>query len=178
MKKRPHYFYKFAEEGNTGKQLRAFFDECAAAQEEARKWVERQGASSYLESPDGMAGGVGLVEFENCIGKEGWEKIDTQDGTAYFYPAPESDLEKEMYALPVVSEMKLLPILSFVARTTKSGKPMPITFGTETPVIFFHHGQWYVDVPYESAAEDAERIEEREFYKKRMAATNERRFDC
>lgn len=174
MKKRPEHFYRFAEDSTVGKQLHDFFAECADAQEQARVWAEKQGAKSYYESPDGMAGGVGLVEFENCLSKEGWESMTTPDGSLLFYPAPDSALEKEMYALPVVSEMKLIPILSFKPRKTKDEKPVPFTFGNETPVLFLHYGYWYAKVPYESEAECAESIMEREFYKRKMAATNER----
>lgn len=174
MKKRPHYYYRFAKDTATGKQLQTFFAACADAQEQARVWAEKQGAKSYFESTNGMAGGVTLVEFENCIAKEGWEKMTAPDGSVFFYPAPDSPLEKEMMALPVVSEMKLIPILSFMERKTKDGRPLPFTFGDETPIIFLHHGFWYVDIPYESEAEGAERIEERAFFVRKMAATNER----
>lgn len=174
MKKRPEHFYRFAEDSTVGKHLHDFFAECADAQEQARAWAERQGAKTYYESPDGMAGGVGFVEFENCLGKEGWEHMTAPDGSQLFYPAPESALEKEMYALPVVSEMKLIPVLSFKSHKTKDGKPVPFTFGNETPVLFLHHGFWYAKVPYESEAECAEIITEHEFYKRKMAATNER----
>ena len=174
MKKRPEHFYRFAEDSTVGKHLHDFFAECADAQEQARAWAERQGAKTYYESPDGMAGGVGFVEFENCLGKEGWEHMTAPDGSQLFYPAPDSALEKEMYALPVVSEMKLIPVLSFKSHKTKDGKPVPFTFGNETPVLFLHHGFWYAKVPYESEAECAEIITEHEFYKRKMAATNER----
>jgi hypothetical protein len=174
MTKRPHYYYRFVEDGSVGKQLQIYFATCADAQEQARAWAEKQGAKSYYESTNGMAGGVTLVEFENCIAKEGWEKMTTPDGSVFFYPAPDSALEKEMTALPVVSENKLIPILSFKARKAKDGKTLPFTFGDETPIIFLHHGFWYVDIPYESEAEGAERIEERAFFARRMAATNER----
>ncbi len=174
MKNKPHYYYRFAEESNTGKQLQAFFAACADAQEQARAWAEKQGAKSYFESANGMAGGVVLVEFENCIAKEGWEKMTAPDGSVFFYPAPDSALEKEMSALPIVSEMKLIPILSLKAKKTKTGKPVPFTFGGETPILFLHHGFWYVDVPYVSEADGAEKIEERAFFVRKMAATNER----
>ncbi len=175
MRNRPHYYYRFVETSNAGKQLKAFCAECNDAQEQARAWVERQGGDSYFESPEGMAGGVSLVEFRGFIAKEGWEKQTVYDKYVYFYPEPDSQLEKEMYALPIVSEVKLISILSFKQRKAKNGKPVPFTFGDETPILFLHHGYWYIDVPYESEDADAERIEEREFFVRKMAATNERK---
>ncbi len=174
MRKKPHYFYRFAETSNAGKQLQAFFIECNDAQEQARAWVEKQGGDSYFESPEGMAGGVSLVEFKNTIAKDGWEKLTVHGEDVFFYPTPDSALEKEMYSLPVVSEMKLIPILSVKAKKTKDGKLLPFTFGEETPVIFLLCGYWYVDVPYESEDADAERMNEPDFFAQMAVATKDR----
>lgn len=167
MKKVKHY-YSAKAESETGKRLQAFMDKCAASEEQARQWAEKVGADHYYEPPVGMAGGVCAVEFKNTLSKDGWEKIDTPDGRSVFYPVSNSDIEKEMSALPVVSEMELVAILSFV------NNEKIYTFGNETPIIFLHHGLWYIEVPYPSADTTLTSITEKEFYRKRLAAVNER----
>lgn len=175
MTERPHFYYKFAVDGTVGVKLQEFMDQCADAEEKARQWVDKQGASGYYESPDGMAGGVAAVEFENAIAKEGWERSTTPKGESFFLPEADSGLEKEMYALPVVSETQLIGILALKPRKNRKGQSLPFTFGNVTPVIFKHHEYWYVDVPYESADASSMRIEEKEYYRRRMAAINERK---
>lgn len=110
--KRPHYFYRIAEESEVGKHLQTFVDRCNDVSETARQWVESQGGDTYYESPNGMAGGVSAVVFNNTIAKDGWDKEMAPDGMAYFFPKEGSDLEKEMYDLPIVSETELIGILS------------------------------------------------------------------
>lgn len=154
-------------------KLQDFMNLCADAEEKARRWVGKQGASSYHESPDGMAGGVAAVEFDDTISKDGWEKVTMPGGACCFLPKADSDLEREMYALPVVSEMQLIGILALKPRKNKKGQSLPFTFGNTTPVIFKHNGYWYVDVPYESAGTSLLPIGEKEFYRRRMAAVNE-----
>lgn len=149
-------------------------NKCAAAEEQARKWAEKIGADHYYESPNGMAGGVGAVEFDNTLSKEGWKKVVTPDGRILFYPEPDSDVEKEMFALPIVSETELIGILSFVHDNKKEHQLPMYTFGHETPIIFLHHGLWYLEVPYRSADTTLTPIEEKEFYRRRLAAVNER----
>lgn len=173
MKKVKYYYTAFAV-SETGKRLQAFMNKCAAAEEQARQWAEKIGADHYYESPNGMAGGVGAVEFDNTLSKEGWEMVATPDGRALFYPEPDSDIEKEMFDLPVVSEMELIGILSFVHDKKKEGQLPMYTFGNETPIIFLHHGLWYIEVPYQSADATLTPITEKEFYRRRLAAVNER----
>ena len=88
---RPHNYLKIAEESETGKKLKAFLAECSEASEKARAWAEKQGADTYYESPEGFAGGVAMVEFQNTISKKGWTNIQTptKDGmqrTPFFLP--------------------------------------------------------------------------------------------
>ena len=172
--KKVKYYYSVTAESETGKRLQAFMNKCAAAEEQARQWAEKIGADHYYESPNGMAGGVGAVEFDNTLSKEGWEKVVTPDGRILFYPEPDSDIEKEMFALPVVSETELIGILRFVHDNKKEGQLPMYTFGNETPIIFLHHGLWYIEVPYQSADATLTQIEEKEFYRRRLAAVNER----
>lgn len=181
--KRPHNYLKIAEESEVGKKLKAFLTQCAEATEKARIWAEQQGAGTYYESPEGFAGGVAMVEFKNTIQKEGWTNIQepTKDGmqnTPFFIPEEGSDLEKEMIALPLVDAAALIAILQFKPKMAK-GKDdkevqLPFTFGTTTPPLFLHHGFYYTDVPYESESADCQVIEEKEFFRRRMAALNER----
>ena len=172
--KKPHHYYRITDDGRVGARLQAFMGKCADAQEKARQWAEKQGASQYYESPEGMAGGVSAVEFANTVTKEGWDKVVTSDGRVFYLPMENTDLEKEMYGLPVVSEAELITILNLIPQKTAKGLPLPFTFGDTTPVVFLHHGYWYVDVPYVSADISAQHIEEKEFNRRKMAATNER----
>lgn len=182
--KRPHNYLKIAEESETGKKLKAFLAECSEASEKARAWAEKQGGDTYYESPEGFAGGVAMVEFENTIHKEGWTNVQapTKDGmqsTSLFIPDENSELEKEMLSLPIVNEAALIAILQFKPKMAKGkdGKEaqLPFTFGTTTPPLFLHHGFFYTDVPYESTSADCQVIGEKEFLRRRMAATNEQK---
>lgn len=181
-KKRPHYYYKVAADSEVGKKLQEFIDECKEAQEKARAWAESVNADAYYETCDGYAGGILFVEFKNTVSKEGWEnvKVPRPEGyqsTPYFTPIKGSDLEKEMQELPVVSETKLIDILSFkpVTAKDKDGNevPVPFSFGDTTPPLFLHHGFWYTDIPYESTSPDCVLTDEKEFFRRRMAFTNE-----
>lgn len=171
---KPHYYYKTTDDGRVGTQLQEFMNRCAEAEETARQWAEKQGASHYYESADGMAGGVAAVEFAYTVAKDGWDEIVTPDGRVFYLPMEGTDLEKEMYALPVVSEAELIGILNFIPNKNKAGVPLPFSFGDETPVIFRHHGYWYIDVPYMTADIAITPIDEKEFNRRRMAAINER----
>ena len=179
---RPHNYLKIAEESETGKKLKAFLAECSEASEKARAWAEKQGADTYYESPEGFAGGVAMVEFQNTISKKGWTNIQTptKDGmqsTSLFIPEENSELEKEMMALPIVNETALIAILQFKPKMAKGkeGKEvqLPFSFGNTTPILFLHHGFFYTDVPYESTCEDCHTITEKEFLRRKMAAINE-----
>ncbi len=172
--KKPHYFYRIAATSKAGENLQEFFNKCQEAEEMARKWAEKQGASGYYESPEGMAGGVGAVEFADTHERYGWDKEVSPDGRVFFFPIEGSDLEKEMLALPVVSEVELIDILNLQPKLTDNNLPMPMTFGNSTPIVFLYHGYWYADMPYASADLSVERIEEKEFYRRKMAATNEK----
>ena len=179
---RPHNYLKIAEESETGKKLKAFLAECSEASEKARAWAEKQGADTYYESPEGFAGGVAMVEFQNTISKKGWTNIQTptKDGmqsTSLFIPEENSELEKEMMALPIVNDTALIAILQFKPKMAKGkeGKEvqLPFSFGNTTPILFLHHGFFYTDVPYESISEDCQAITEKEFLRRKMAAVNE-----
>lgn len=173
--KKPHYFYKISATSNVGRDIQAFMLRCQEAEEKAREWVERQGASSYYESPDGMAGGVGAVEFADITGRDGWDRTETPDGRVLFFPMEGTDLEKEMAALPVVSEAELIGILNLQPKRTKENLPLPMSFGNRTPIVFLHQGYWYMDVPYVSADMTLTNIEEKEFYRRKLAAINEQK---
>ena len=173
--KKPHYYYKISATSNVGEELQKFMHRCQEAEEKAREWVERQGASGYYESPEGMAGGVGAVEFADTTGRDGWDKEVSPDGRVFFFPIEGTDLEKEMNALPVVNEAELFDMLSLQPKRTKDNLPLPMTFGNSTPILFLHQGYWYMDVPYVSADITLMKIEEKEFYLRRMAAINEQK---
>lgn len=173
--KKPHYYYKVSAESNVGRDIQAFMTRCQEAEEQALEWVKKQGAEHYYESPEGMAGGVGAVEFADTTEREGWDKEVSPDGRVFFFPIEGSDLEREMNALPVVSEAELFGILDLQPKRVKDNLPLPMTFGDSTPIIFLHNGYWYADVPYVSAYMTLTKIEEKEFYRRKMAAINERK---
>ncbi|MDD6754380.1 MAG: hypothetical protein PUE15_10855 [Prevotella sp.] len=173
--KKPHYYYKVSADSTVGRDIQTFMTKCQEAEEEAIAWAKKQGADHYYESPEGMAGGVGAVEFADNADHEGWEKEVTPDGRVFYFPVESSDLEKEMGTLPVVSEAELFGILDLQPKRTKDNLPLPMTFGDRTPIIFLHNGYWYADVPYVSANVTLAVIEEKEFYRRKMAATNEKK---
>lgn len=173
--KKPHYYYKVSAESNVGRDIQAFMTRCQEAEKQALEWVKKQGAEHYYESPEGMAGGVGCVEFADTTEREGWDKEESPDGRVFFFPIEGSDLEEEMNTLPVVSEAELFAILNLQPKRTKDNLPLPMTFGNSTPIVFLHQGYWYADVPYVSADMALTKIEEKEFYRRKMAAINERK---
>ena len=173
--KKPHYYYKVSAESNVGRDIQTFMNRCQEAEEQALEWVKKQGAEHYYESPEGMAGGVGAVEFADTTEREGWDKEVSPDGRVFFFPIEGSDLEREMNALPVVSEAEMFAILNLQPKRTKDNLPLPMTFGNSTPIIFLHDGYWYADVPYVSSDMALTKIEEKEFYSRKMAAINERK---
>ena len=173
--KKPHYYYKVSAESNVGRDIQAFMNRCQEAEEQALEWVKKQGAEHYYESPEGMAGGVGAGEFADITEREGWDKEVSPDGRVFFFPIEGSDLEREMNALPVVSEAELFAILNLQPKRTKDNLPLPMTFGNSTPIMFLHQGYWYADVPYMSADMTLTKIDEKDFYRRKMAAINERK---
>lgn len=174
MNKKPHYFYRVAESTEVGQHIKTYMEQCHDAEETARQWAENQGADAYYESPNGMAGGIAAVEFDKTLSKTGWERMETPDGHAFFVPQEGSKVETEMYALPIVSEFALIPILSFKQKENDKGLPIPFTFGDSTPILFLHQGYWYMDMPYECEAEGLNIITEKKFYRSRLAAVNEK----
>ena len=171
--KKPHYYYKVSAESNVGRDIQEFMNRCKEAEEKALEWVKKHGADHYYESPTGMAGGVGAVEFADAAEHDDWDREETLDGRALYFPVVGSDLEEEMNALPVVSEAELFGILDLQPNRTKDNLPLPMTFGNSTPIVFLYNGYWYADVPYMSANVTLTKIEEKEFYRRKMAATNE-----
>lgn len=172
-KNRPHNYYKMPADTEVGKQLQALMDKCNEVSEQARQWAEAQGATSYIESPEGIAGGIAAVEFSDSrSSSDKWDKVETPHGEVYYLPKEGSDLEKEMYALPIVSETEFIAILKFKPRINSKGQSLPYTFGDTTPLCFKHMGMWYVDMPYECEAEGLTVTTEKEFYRRRLAATN------
>ena len=173
--KKPHYYYKVSAESNVGRDIQAFMNRCQEAEEQALEWAKKQGAEHYYDSPTGMAGGVGALEFSDNADHDGWDKEVLPDGRVLYFPVVDSDLEKEMESLPVVSEAELFGILDLQPKRAKDNLPLPMTFGDSTPIIFLHNGYWYADVPYVSANVTLVQIEEKEFYRRKMAATNEQK---
>ena len=173
--KKPHYYYKVPQNSEVGKKLQNFMQRCQEAEEKARAWADKQGASTYYESAEGMAGGVGAVEFVDTHARDGWDKEVLPGGLVFFFPMEGTDLEKEMNALPVVSEMELIGIMNLQPKRTDKNLPVPMTFGNSTPIVFLHHDYWYADMPYVSADLSVERIEEKDFYRRKMAAVNEQK---
>lgn len=171
--KKPHYFYKVSAISDVGREIQNFVNRCQDAEQQALEWVKKQGAEHYYESPDGMAGGVGAVEFAETLAHDGWDRTETPDGRVLFFPMEGTDLEKEMNALPVVSETELISIFNLQPKRTKNNLPLPMTFGDSTPIVFLHQGFWYADMPYVSADMTLTKIEEKEFYRRRMAVINE-----
>ena len=172
--KKPHYYYKVSAESNVGRDIQAFMTRCQEAEEQALEWVKKQGAEHYYESPEGMAGGVGCVEFADKAEHYDWDREETPEGRVLYFPVVGSDLEEEMNALPVVSEAELFAVLDLQPKRTKDNLPLPMTFGNSTPIVFLHQGCWYADVPYESSSADMQKISETKFQKRLMAAAQKR----
>nr|DAO57366.1 MAG TPA: hypothetical protein [Caudoviricetes sp.] len=172
---KPHYFYKVSVDKKVARDIQTFMYRCQDAEQTALNWARKQGAEHYYESPDGMAGGVGAVEFADTTGRDGWDRTETPDGRVLFSPMEGTDLEKEMAALPIVSEAELIGILNLQPKRTKENLPLPMSFGNRTPIVFLHHGFWYIDVPYVSADMTLTQIEEKEFYRRKMAVINEQK---
>lgn len=172
---KPHYFYKVSVDKKVARDIQTFMYRCQDVEQTALNWARKQGAEHYYESPEGMAGGVGAVEFADTTGRDGWDRTETPDGRVLFFPMEGTDLEKEMAALPVVSEAELIGILNLQPKCTKENLPLPMSFGNRTPIVFLHQGYWYMDVPYVSADMTLTQIEEKEFYRRKLAAINEQK---
>ena len=171
--KKPHYYYKVSAESNVGRDIQAFMTRCQEAEEQALEWVKKQGAEHYYESPEGMAGGVGAVEFADTTEREGWDKEVSPDGRVFFFPIEGSDLEREMNAIPVVSETELFAILDLQPKRTKDNLPLPMTFGNTTPIIFRYKGYWYFDAPYQSNDSNVALIDEHYFNRQKRLAISD-----
>lgn len=172
--KKPHYYYKVSAESNVGRDIQAFMTRCQEAEEQALEWAKKQGADHYYESPEGMAGGIGCVEFADKAEHDDWDREETPDGRVLYFPVVGSDLEEEMNALPVVSEAELFAILDLQPKRAKDNLPLPMTFGNSTPIVFLHQGCWYADVPYESVYAEMQKISETKFQKRLRAAAQKR----
>ena len=171
--KKPHYYYKVSAESNVGRDIQAFMTRCQEAEEQALEWVKKQRVEHYYESPEGMAGGVGAVEFADHADHDGWDKEETPDGRVLYFPVVGSDLEKEMNDLPVVSEVELFGILNFQPKRTKDNLPLPMTFGNTTPIIFKYKDYWYVDAPYKSNDSNVALIDENYFNRQKRLAISD-----
>ena len=169
---KPHYYYKVSSESNVGRNIQTFMTRCQEAEEQALEWVKTQGADHYYESPTGMAGGVGAVEFADNADHDGWDKEETPDGRVFYFPVEGSDLGKEMNELPVVSEAELFAILDLQPKRTKDNIPLPMTFGNTTPIIFRYKGYWYVDAPYQSNDSNVALINEHYFNRQKRLASS------
>ena len=170
---KPHYYYKVSAESNVGRNIQAFMNRCQEAEEQAIEWVKTQGADHYYESPTGMAGGVGAVEFADNADHDGWDKEETPDGRVFYFPVEGSDLGKEMNALPVVSEAELFGILDLQPKRTKDNLPLPMTFGNTTPIIFRYKDCWYFDAPYQSNDSNVALIDEDYFNRQKRLAISD-----
>lgn len=170
-KKKPHYYYEIHADSETGQQITTFVNLCNEAEMKAADWVNTHGADSYYESPEGMAGGISAVMFADGAEHEGWERVEAPglDSVVYF-PEDGSELEKEMYALPVVMETRLIGILNLEGHVNDKGKKVPYTFGEETPVLFKYRDKWHVDVPYPSGSEACIAISQKEFSQRKIKA--------
>ena len=173
IKTKPHHYFKIAAGSGVGKMLQGFMDKCQEADKKACAWADKQGATAYLELADGFAGGIGTLIYSTEPHIEDMEVICERDGEYYCCPKANTDLLKEMSALPVVNELELMGILALKQITTSDGRPLPMTFGKTTPPLFRYHDYWYTDVPYESTSDDCKEIKAKEFLRRRMAKMNE-----
>ena len=62
---KPHYYYQIRKDSEVGAALANFSERCVEAQRIALEWAKRVGAKHWYESPDGFAGGVAAVEFDD-----------------------------------------------------------------------------------------------------------------
>ena len=170
---KPHYYYKVSAESKVGRDIQAFMNRCQEAEGQALEWVKKQGAEHYYESPEGMAGGVGCVEFADAAEHDDWDREETPDGRVLYFPVVGSDLEKEMNDLPVVSEVELFAILGLQPKRTKDNLPLPMTFGNTTPIIFKYKDYWYVDAPYKSNDINVVLIDEHYFNRQKRLAISD-----
>lgn len=170
---KPHYYYKVSAESKVGRDIQAFMTRCQEAEEQALEWVKKQGVEHYYESTEGMAGGVGCVEFADKAEHDDWDMEETPDGRVLYFPVVGSDLEKEMNALPVVSEAELFGILNLQPKRTKDNLPLPMTFGNTTPIIFMYKDYWYVDAPYKSNDSNVVLIDEHYFNSQKRLAISD-----
>ena len=84
---KPHYFYQIKKDSEVGAALADFSERCAEAQRIALEWAKRVGAQHWYESPDGFAGGVAAVEFDDNGDRAGWDRIENRQGQVFYMPA-------------------------------------------------------------------------------------------
>lgn len=84
--KKPHYFYKVSATSDAGREIQNYMNRCQNAEQQALEWAKKHGAEHYYESLDGMAGGVGAVEFADSSERDGWDKEVSPDGRVFFFP--------------------------------------------------------------------------------------------
>lgn len=168
-------YYSVGAETEVGKKLKAFFEKCCEVDLQTKNWVRAQGADEYIESPFGLIGGVAALYFKGCKEKEGYEAHKQGTRETVFVPLPDSELEKEMLALPMVKDTELISILKFKPHVGKDGKPLPFTFGGMTPTVFPLKKRWYFAVPYECEVEGLKELTPGLFERRKLQALAESR---
>lgn len=190
---RKKFFYKTDAESQLGKAITAFFEKCNDVTKQAEEFVASCGASEYLESPLGMAGGVSFVIFPDNVTPDAavWRKVNINGvGECYdvnvpddFDPAKVRERDQDAQPLTIAEHIELaridLPVCSEVELAAmmrpkiivKDGKVVPQVM-TETPSIFHSNKCWYIAVPFECEADDLQSIQEKTFYRRRLATLN------
>lgn len=177
------HFYRTSTDSECGRKLTEFSRRCTAAEMLAESFAKLHGATAYYESPLGMAGGVACFVFD----KEPDHRLFIPDpdmlemqkvyGTKDTFYTPNLDTEegraidKEREDLPIVSELELIDILQVKPVTNSAGRQVPMVLN-ETPIIFMYLGMWYVGMKWECECPGLNPITEKEFYRRRLAATN------
>lgn len=149
--------YRVGIETPLGMAISAFLDTCMEAEHKAHQWAEKYGATEYLESPLGMAGGVAMLcaPLRGDVNPDVWRKIDVRGvGECYEPNVPDDfnpktaiernheeepltmaeEIELERLALPVASETQLVALLKPKQKIV-NGRPMPFVMN-ETPSLF------------------------------------------
>lgn len=153
------YYYKILKKSPTGILLSALITKCNEAIETARRWVVSQGADSYYEALEGVAGGVTAVEFSDNAEHEGWERIVASDGRVFYTPVKSSKTEHDMMNLPFISANQFVDILKIHPLVDKDGNEVPFVFQTKTPIVFQLENYWYIKLPQISDSLDCQNID-------------------
>lgn len=90
------------------------------------------------------------------------------DGRTLYFPKSESKVEKEINELPIISVLAFLEALGCDMTSARFRDP----FNGKTPLLFRYDGNWYAEVPCGCYADDVSCVDEKTFYRKRMAALN------